>query len=420
MEDDEPGRSPAQISHNQQQEGPQSSRRAKAVVAQLRRRVLGHQRSGLFSTSPAFAFSPSLDQSTESQLRRRRRLLVAKLISPSSVPPELGDDDESTLLHEEVATTDKTGPVKLAQAQQQPPPPSLVDDQLRDDAGSLPRTHSTASIDEEGNQKVCKICLAGNSISRDWVHPCKCGGTIRWVHQDCLNQWRKAGFRADSYRTCELCHTKFKVISISLPLSFFVTRFLDNPREVLNLGLLLPPFCVYCCVLALFFVFWCFMRTIGSIGPCLIFAFPLCILRLASQNLSLVLQFLKVLLVVLAICFVVFIFGYAGKLVIFFLLSVMELFLPVSSPSPGATAIATTSLLASSSLFTEHIGWDLNFAHFFISASVSSSMVFSFLLARQVFTFFRRHSHEIVLNFDPNDTDTKPTHQRSPSSVVSM
>jgi hypothetical protein len=40
--------------------------------------------------------------------------------------------------------------------------------------------------------KQCKICLGGEEpeLGR-LISPCKCKGTIKYVHLECLNQWRK-------------------------------------------------------------------------------------------------------------------------------------------------------------------------------------------------------------------------------------
>ena len=49
--------------------------------------------------------------------------------------------------------------------------------------------------------KVCWICLSDTEYSeldttdrytenyQPWIHPCKCKGTQRWVHQACLRRW---------------------------------------------------------------------------------------------------------------------------------------------------------------------------------------------------------------------------------------
>ncbi|XP_060111810.1 probable E3 ubiquitin-protein ligase MARCHF10 [Heteronotia binoei] len=62
--------------------------------------------------------------------------------------------------------------------------------------------------EEEGDQ--CRICqIAGGSITNPLLEPCGCGGTLRFVHQECLKTWLKAkiksGAELGSVKTCELC-----------------------------------------------------------------------------------------------------------------------------------------------------------------------------------------------------------------------
>lgn len=51
---------------------------------------------------------------------------------------------------------------------------------------------------EEGDAKQCKICLGGEEEEAELgrlISPCKCRGTIKYVHVECLNQWRKVPLR---------------------------------------------------------------------------------------------------------------------------------------------------------------------------------------------------------------------------------
>jgi len=48
------------------------------------------------------------------------------------------------------------------------------------------------SSTKEGRQ--CKICLGGEEEEDELgrlISPCKCKGTIKYVHLECLNRWRK-------------------------------------------------------------------------------------------------------------------------------------------------------------------------------------------------------------------------------------
>lgn len=56
-------------------------------------------------------------------------------------------------------------------------------------------------------EDVCRICLAPGSPDEPLFHPCKCRGSIRYVHQDCLFEWIKHA-RIDNQ--CDLCRSKLQ------------------------------------------------------------------------------------------------------------------------------------------------------------------------------------------------------------------
>ncbi|KAJ8542019.1 hypothetical protein K7X08_016885 [Anisodus acutangulus] len=77
------------------------------------------------------------------------------------------------------------------------------------------------------DQIQCRICL--ESDGRDFIAPCKCKGTSKYVHRECLDQWRavKEGF---AFSHCTTCKTPFylRVNDLhrrwrSLKFQFFVT-----------------------------------------------------------------------------------------------------------------------------------------------------------------------------------------------------
>ncbi len=53
----------------------------------------------------------------------------------------------------------------------------------------------------------CRICSFEAEPGRPLFYPCACSGTIRWVHQDCLEQWLK--MKNLSTERCEVCGVVF-------------------------------------------------------------------------------------------------------------------------------------------------------------------------------------------------------------------
>ncbi|GFP96255.1 hypothetical protein PHJA_001769600 [Phtheirospermum japonicum] len=78
-------------------------------------------------------------------------------------------------------------------------------------------------------QIQCRICL--ESDGRDFIAPCKCKGTSKYVHRECLDHWRavKEGF---AFAHCTTCKAPYylRVHGIAdrkwrtLKFRFFVTR----------------------------------------------------------------------------------------------------------------------------------------------------------------------------------------------------
>ncbi|BFZ59676.1 hypothetical protein YB2330_000690 [Saitoella coloradoensis] len=60
--------------------------------------------------------------------------------------------------------------------------------------------------DTSHEEAICRVCRSESTPEDPLYHPCKCSGTIRYVHQDCLEQW--LAHSGKDY--CELCKTKFK------------------------------------------------------------------------------------------------------------------------------------------------------------------------------------------------------------------
>ncbi|KAJ8907524.1 hypothetical protein NDN08_007635 [Rhodosorus marinus] len=62
--------------------------------------------------------------------------------------------------------------------------------------------------DSEGTDEPdeCRICRSGPEMNRPLFFPCRCSGSIRFTHEDCLVQW----LTQSGSSKCELCHYQFK------------------------------------------------------------------------------------------------------------------------------------------------------------------------------------------------------------------
>jgi E3 ubiquitin-protein ligase MARCH6 len=74
---------------------------------------------------------------------------------------------------------------------------------------------------------TCRICRSEASATEPLFYPCKCSGSIKFVHQDCLMEW----LSHSNKKHCELCKTPFRFTKLydshmphTLPLPIFVKR----------------------------------------------------------------------------------------------------------------------------------------------------------------------------------------------------
>ncbi|KAK1166357.1 E3 ubiquitin-protein ligase MARCHF8-like isoform X2 [Acipenser oxyrinchus oxyrinchus] len=69
---------------------------------------------------------------------------------------------------------------------------------------SAPCSFSRASV-TPSNQDICRICHCEGDEESQLITPCHCTGSLRFVHQACLQQWIKSS----DTRCCELCKYQF-------------------------------------------------------------------------------------------------------------------------------------------------------------------------------------------------------------------
>lgn len=66
---------------------------------------------------------------------------------------------------------------------------------------------------ENPDQKNCKICFeeSETSLTGKLISPCKCTGSMRFIHEECLKTWLIAQKKNLPSAVCEICHKKYKM-----------------------------------------------------------------------------------------------------------------------------------------------------------------------------------------------------------------
>ncbi|EPQ29201.1 uncharacterized protein PFL1_03488 [Pseudozyma flocculosa PF-1] len=70
--------------------------------------------------------------------------------------------------------------------------------------------------DAEGNERICRLCFAdehelnddGTSMGR-LISPCRCRGSMKYVHASCLSQWRHKSRSSEAARVCGQCSSRY-------------------------------------------------------------------------------------------------------------------------------------------------------------------------------------------------------------------
>ncbi|KAL9603943.1 MAG: hypothetical protein Q9219_000881 [cf. Caloplaca sp. 3 TL-2023] len=78
--------------------------------------------------------------------------------------------------------------------------PDIMNDPAFDHHAIGERTKSVSELD------TCRICRAEGSDEEPLFYPCKCSGSIKFVHQNCLMEWLSHSQK----KYCELCKTPFR------------------------------------------------------------------------------------------------------------------------------------------------------------------------------------------------------------------
>jgi E3 ubiquitin-protein ligase MARCH6 len=65
----------------------------------------------------------------------------------------------------------------------------------------------STDFDESNDEAFCRVCHGESEEQRPLFHPCKCDGSIKFVHNDCLLEWLRVSKKPDA--KCELCGEKF-------------------------------------------------------------------------------------------------------------------------------------------------------------------------------------------------------------------
>ena len=65
------------------------------------------------------------------------------------------------------------------------------------------------SAHEEEDERTCRQCW-GNEDDGPLVQPCACRGSVKWIHQHCLEEWRRTSPKEDAAYRCGQCRDEYR------------------------------------------------------------------------------------------------------------------------------------------------------------------------------------------------------------------
>lgn len=78
---------------------------------------------------------------------------------------------------------------------------------LNDD--SLSPSDDSDQINWKYQKETCRICLDEDQ-SKNLLAPCRCSGSSKYVHVDCLNEWRATSNNPEAFNRCFTCNYTYQ------------------------------------------------------------------------------------------------------------------------------------------------------------------------------------------------------------------
>ncbi|KAH6693436.1 E3 ubiquitin-protein ligase MARCH6 [Plectosphaerella plurivora] len=136
---------------------------------------------------------------------------------------------------------------------------------------SAPEVARLRSSDNNADPDTCRICRGEATEDEPLFYPCKCSGSIKYVHQDCLMEWLSHSQK----KHCELCKTPFRFTKLyspqmptTLPVHIFighVAKYLFKNMMVWLRGALVVTVWL-CCLPGLMRSVWSLLFWLSDVG----------------------------------------------------------------------------------------------------------------------------------------------------------
>ncbi|KAI9496290.1 hypothetical protein BDB00DRAFT_809819 [Zychaea mexicana] len=69
----------------------------------------------------------------------------------------------------------------------------------------------SSTTQQQQQQKTAKQKTTKRNTDNPLIRPCKCKGSMMYIHVDCLNRWRELSPRQESHVACDLCGYRYNI-----------------------------------------------------------------------------------------------------------------------------------------------------------------------------------------------------------------
>eukprot|EP00913_Durusdinium_trenchii_P029504 g27656.t1 len=96
-----------------------------------------------------------------------------------------------------------------------------------------------------GRDAECRLCLG--PADDELIAPCRCAGSVRWVHRGCLDRWRASGQNPRAFTHCCACGFRYKLLKSDMTSQRSQSTVWQPARLALRLLLIAVPlaFCIF-------------------------------------------------------------------------------------------------------------------------------------------------------------------------------
>ncbi|MBB31988.1 MAG: hypothetical protein CME25_24180 [Gemmatimonadetes bacterium] len=114
---------------------------------------------------------------------------------------------------------------------------------------TLENTESDESSEDENliieieEPRECRICFEPETVDDKLIYPCLCNGTSKYIHELCLDKWRKMNYNKPAFFKCMECNYEYSIVFSKLREVFIISElrlnYISRLHNILALNLMI-------------------------------------------------------------------------------------------------------------------------------------------------------------------------------------